>query len=259
MIGDINHIVVIESLKNERETGTELYHDIITRSIEFRKSNITHKIYKVHTRPEFENVLMYYHANSPYMGGGILIHLEMHGDNQYLGLVLSDGSLMTWEELVTLFRPINVNSSNNLYITLATCNGRFLYKGVHPYDKSPYSCYISASEAVNAEEIVEQFSILFERLIDNGNLINSYLQMENHGTKFYYKDSKVTFEEAFKVTSEKFLSDPEIRKEILKESKRQIEELGLQMPHDASFDIIAKLALKDTYSRHKKAFDFPEK
>jgi len=256
MIGDINHIIVIESLVNERETGTELYNDVIIRYIAYRKSNITHKLHKVNTKEEFKNILNYYHANSPYMSGGILLHLEMHGEDQLTGLVLADGSLLTWEELVTLFRPINVNSSNNLYLTMATCNGRFLYKGVHPYDKSPYSCYISASETVTIQEIIEQFSILFERLIDNGNLVNSYLEMEKHGTKFYYMDSKVTFEEAFQVTARRFLTDPEIKKEILEETRRQVEKEGLQMPSDYSFEFIAKIALKDTYARHKKAFEF---
>lgn len=256
MIGDINHIIVIESLLNERETGTELYNDIIIRHIDYRKSNITHKLHKVNTKEEFKNVLNYYYANSPYMSGGILLHLEMHGEDQLTGLVLSNGSLLTWEELVTLFRQINVNSCNNLYITMATCNGRFLYKGVHPHDKSPYSCYISASETVTNKEIIEQFSLLFESLIANGNLVNSYLEMESHGTNFYYKDSRVTFEEAFKVTARSFLSDPDIKKEILEEMSRQVEKEGLQVPSDFSFEDIAKMALKETYTRHKKAFEF---
>jgi len=256
MIGDINHIIVIESLLNERETGTELYNDIIIRNIDYRKSNITTKLHKVNTKEEFKNLLIYYHANSSYLNGGILLHLEMHGENQLTGLVLADGSLLIWEELVTLFRPINVNSCNNLYITMATCNGRFLYKGVHPYDKSPYSCYISASGTVTNQEIIEQFSLLFERLINNGNLVNSYLEMEMHGTKFYYKDSKATFEEAFQVTAKHFLNDPEIRNEILEETRKQVEKEGLQMPPDYPFEFIAKMALKDTYARHKKAFEF---
>jgi len=256
MTGDINHIVVIESLLDERETGSELYNDIISRHIALRNSQITHNLHKVNTKEEYKSVLNYYHANSPYMGGGILLHLEMHGDQQLTGLVLSDGALLTWDELIALFRPVNVNSCNNLYVTLATCNGRFLYKGVHPHDKSPYSCYISASETVTNLEIIEQFSLLFERLICNGNLVNAYLEMEEHGTKFYYKDSKVTFEEAFQVTAKRFLSDPVIKREILDETKKQVEKEGLQMPPDYTFEFIAKMALRDTYERHKKAFEF---
>jgi hypothetical protein len=256
MIGDISHIIVIESLVNERLTGSELYNDIIRRNIEFKKSGISHKFYETHSKESFINILNYYHANAPYMGGGILLHLEMHGDQDLSGLVLSDGTLLTWKELVDLFRPINVNSCNKLYLSLATCNGRFLYKGVHPHDKSPYSCYISASETVNLHQIVDQFSILFEQLIDNGNLITSYLLMEKQGTKFYYKDSKETFEEAFQVTAKRFMTDPEIKREILEETKRQVEKEGLQMPADYAFEFVARMALRDTYNRHKQAFEF---
>ena len=256
MIGDINHIVVIESLIKERETGTELYNDIISRHIDFRKSQMTHNLHKVHSKEEFKKLLSEYHANSAHMSGGILLHLEMHGNDQLTGLILSDGTLLTWEELVVLFRPININSCNNLYITLATCNGRFLYKGVHPHDKSPYSCYISASETVSNTEIIEQFSILFERLIANGNLVNAYLEMEEHGTKFYYKDSKETFEEAFQVTAKHFMTDPDIKKEILEETKKQVEKQGLQMPPEHAYELIARIALRKTYERHKKTFEF---
>src|ERR1043165_9129703 len=43
-----------------------------------------------------------------------------------------------WENLVEYFRPINVITRNNLFITMATFYGRFLYLGVDPYQKSPY-------------------------------------------------------------------------------------------------------------------------
>ena len=256
MIGDINHIIVIESLENERETGTELYNDCITRNIEFRKSKTTHKLHKVKTTEEFNEVLNFYKFNSQYLPDGILLHLEMHGAEELNGLVLSDNSLLTWEYLVNLFRPININTCNKLYISMATCFGRYLYKGVNPNEKSPYSCYISANNTVLPSEIVEQFALLFERLIENGNLVQAYLDMEKQGTKFYYKDSYETFEEAFQVSAKQFLTDPEMKESILKETKEQIEKEGLQMISNYSIDIIMELALKNTYNRHKKAFDF---
>lgn len=258
MVGDIRHIVIIESLDNERETGTELYNDCIKRNIEFRKSSITHNLHKIKTKEEFCEVLSYYKANSPYMADGILIHLEMHGDDKLSGLLLADNTLLTWADLVNLFRPINVNTCNSLYITMATCNGRFLYKGVNPHEKSPFSCYISSNTTVVPSEIVDQFTILFERLIENGNLVRAYLDMEKQGTKFYYKDSYETFEEAFQISSKSFVTEPKIKEEILNEAKMKIEKEGFQMLPDSSFDEIVKLALKKTYERHKKAFDFTD-
>jgi hypothetical protein len=256
MIGDIQHIIVIESLLNERKTGSELYHDCIKRNIEFRNSSITYQLHKVTNKNGFIETLNYLAVNSSYMPGGILLHIEMHGDENLHGLVLSDGGLLTWKELVDLFRPINIKTCNKLYLSLASCNGRYLYKGVHPYDKSPYSCYISASTSVNIEEILAEFTILFEKVVEKGNLISATNEISEEGTKFYYKDSEETFKEAFRVTASTFMTDPSIKESVLREARDLIEKEGLQMPHDLTFELVAPIALRDTYERHKKAFDF---
>jgi hypothetical protein len=258
MLGEINHIVVIQSLENERQTGEEIYNDCIKRQIEFRKSAITHRFFKANTKKQFIEVLRYCHANAPYMAGGIVLHLEMHGDADRKGLVLADHSLITWAELVGYFRPINISTCNKLSVSMATCNGRYLYLGVSPYEKSPYSCYISASTTVSSSEIVDQFSLLFERLVENGNLVNAYLDMEARGTSFYYKDSKTTFEEAFASAAEKLMTDPDVRAETIHLTQMETARQGVGMPPESSFDTIRMRALKDTYKRHRKAFDFSD-
>jgi hypothetical protein len=258
MIGDIQHIVVIESLLNERETGSELYNDCIKRNVEYRNSRISHKLHKVNNRKDFIEILNYYAVNSPYMPGGILLHIEMHGDENLNGLILSDGGLLTWNELVDLFRPINIKTCNKLYLSLATCNGRYLYKGVHPNDKSPYSCYISASTTVNVDEILSEYTLLFERVIEKGNLVAATNEISKEGAKFFYKDSEETFREAFQVTATTFMTDPEIKESVLREIKEQIEKEGMQIPPDLTFESVTPRVLRDTYERHKKAFDFSD-
>ena len=236
MIGDISHIVVIESLENERKTGTELYNDCIKRKIEFKNSGITHNLYNIKTKEGFTEILKYYITNCTYLTGGILIHIEMHGDKSLKGLVVSDGTLITWSEMVDLFRPINVTTCNNLYICMATCNGRYLYRGVQPHEKSPYSCFISASKPVGSSEILEQFSLLFESLIQKGNLVQAYLEMEKQSTLFYYKDSKEIFEEAFASTAKRFRTDPKTREDIIRQTKEQVSKEGLEMPSEDAFN-----------------------
>lgn len=257
MIGDIKNIFVIESLSEKDGiiyTGESLYNDYIKRRIEFYDKDFRHEFSKVSNKVQLIDRLKFIETNSPYMMRGILIHLDMHGDEELNGLILSDKSLVTWEELAEQFRPINITSKNNLFITMGTCNGRFLYKGVNPYKKSPYSATISANKVVSSEEVYEKFGKLFEELIDRGNLIEAYLEMEKSGSSFYYKDSEKTFEEAYKSVRTKLSNNSELKKQILEEANKAT---GVKLS-DKEEDFIFRKALFDMYLQQKAAFDFTD-
>jgi hypothetical protein len=261
MIGNIKHIIVFESLTDDDGqiyTGEALYNDTIKRRIELSEKDFTHNFHKVSTKNDFVEFLKYYQANSPYMNGGIVFHFEMHGDEALNGLVLSSGELITWKEIVDLLRPINISTSNNLFITMGTCNGRSLYQGVDPYMKSPYSGYISASTTVRAEEIYERFGELFEKLIENGNIVNAYLEMQKSGSSFFYKDSETSFEEAFAETLKNLRENPDFKAEILNSAREETKKATGGDITEEEGEIIFLMALKDIYLKQKEAFDFSD-
>jgi hypothetical protein len=176
MIGKVKHIIVIESLDTTdgvHFTGEALYNDTIKRRIDLFEKDFTHQFHKVNSKETFSEIIKYIQHNATYMQEGVVIHFEMHGDSELNGLVLSNGELIQWEEICDLLRPINVTTQNKLFVTMGTCNGRYIYKGVDPYKKSPYSGYISASKTVKSEEIYIKFGLLFEHLIENGNIVDS--------------------------------------------------------------------------------------
>ena len=221
LIGKIKHIRVIESLDESdgcNFTGKALYEDVIERRIRLYDKDFTHQLHQVKNKNEFIDILKYYQVNAEYLLSGLLLHFEIHGDKDLQGLVLSSGELIPWQEIINNLRPINISNRNNLFITMGVCNGRFLYKGVNPYEKSPYSGYISASKSVSPEEIYISFSKLFEDLIENGNIVKSYLELDKLKTNFYYKDSKRTFEDAFNSIVIKLKTDPELKADFLKKS-----------------------------------------
>ncbi len=257
MVGQVKHIVVIESLTDERLTGKEIYDDCIRRRIDLYDKKMTHNYFSVSDHEELTELLKYYQTNANYMTGGILIHFEMHGSNNLDGLIFSNGTLIEWSELIQLLRPLNIITCNKLFITMATCYGRHLFKGVDRLKKSPYSGYISASKAVYPIEIVEKFSILFEKLIEYGNLVAAYLEMEKTESNFYYKDSEATFNEAYESFYDKQVGNPEFRKKIKSETKKQCEEQGKPF-NDEVAKIFFKKALKEIYSREKEAFNFSD-
>lgn len=261
MIGDIKHIIVVESLDsaNEPQTGKDLYDDTIKRQIDFLQPDdkkMTHIFFDAQTKNQFMETIKYLVANSPYMQGGVLLHLEMHGSSDLEGLVLADGSFINWTELVDLFREININLCDKLFVTMATCNGRYLYKGGNAKLKSPFSGYISASKTVTVGEIMRDFTILFESLLKSYNIVESYIELDAKGSNFFYKDSKGVFEDSFASILAKMKSDPTIKQEILKVAMEGSAKAGEPIPDEEMKEFIFNKALKDTYDQHKKAYEF---
>lgn len=256
MVGDIRNIVVIQSLeKAEKKTGEELYNDIIKRGIDYKQPpqiKMSHKFHDVADKNAFIEILQFYVVNSEYMHGGVLLHFEMHGATNLEGLILADGFLTSWKEIVDILRQINVKTKNNLYITMATCFGRYMYKGVDLEQKSPYSGYISASKEVKVHEVIEDFTSLFETLIESGNLVYSYIELEKEGSSFYYKDSKTTFETNF----EEFRKNQDFKKQILESASATVREKGGEIADDTMAEFIYQAALKEVYEKQIANFKF---
>jgi len=256
MVGDIRHIIVIQSLSDkEKKTGKILYDDIIKRHIDYLQSEnlkMTREFHEVLDKKSFVEILHFYGINSQYMNGGIVIHLEMHGSEDKDGLILSDNSFISWEEIVDLLRIININTKNNLYITMATCFGRYMFKGVSDKKKSPYSGYISASKKVIVDEILDDFTMIYETLIANGNLVHSYLELDKKGSNFFYMDSETTFEKNF----EAFKNNPNFRKQVLDSANETVKNNFGEIVDGEMSNYIYDAGLKQIYLQQKQNFLF---
>lgn len=261
VVRKINHIFVIQSLStDDKPTGEELYNDVIKRRIDLIQSDtikMTHAYFDVKDKNAFIGSLKYIQTNAPYLPGGLLVHFEMHGSADKDGLVLADNSLVTWKEIVELLRPINISTCNKLFVTLATCFGRFMYLGVDPNLKSPYQAYISASKVVKVREVLESFNTLFEILIDCGDLVHAYLEHEKNNSPFFYKDSLTTFDEHIKLVRAKMLNDPEFKKRI-QDHPTLKQQLATGQVDQATLDMITEMAWQDTLKRHAEAFNFSD-
>lgn len=260
-IRKINHIFVIQSLPaGDRRTGEELYNDIIRRRIDLIQSGdikMTHACFDVKNKAAFVDSINYIQANALYLPGGILVHFEIHGSNDRDGLVLGDSSLVTWKEVVELLRSINILTCNKLFVTLATCFGRFMYLGVDPNLKSPYQAYISASRDVKNYEVIESFTTLFEILIDCGDLVHAYLEHEKNNSPFFYKDSLETFKEYMEKFRNDMVNDPDARTRLMDHPVLQ-EQLASGQVDQATLDGIAEIVWQDIVKKYADAFNFSD-
>jgi hypothetical protein len=254
MVGDIKHIIVVQSLGNDdTKTGKMLYNDIISRSIDYNDSvDMTHKFYDINDKDSFVKILNEYAITAELMDGGILFHFEMHGSDDLSGLLFSDKSNIDWFEMTDLLREINITVKNNLYVTMATCYGRYLYKGLSFKKKCPYSGYISASREVMQYEIIDDFTFIFERLISSGNLVNAIIELDKNGTNFYYMDLKRIIEENYT----EFKANFEFKNQILDDAIQQVKSQGQELPDEELVDFIYNEAMEKVFETQKNNFLF---
>jgi hypothetical protein len=100
------------------------------------------------------------------------------------------------------------------------------------------------------------FSKLFEDIIENGNIVKSYLELDKLKTNFYYKDSKRTFEEAFDSIVNKLNTKPKLKADFLRKTAENTRrEAGKELNKSES-EMIFNQVIKDLYLAKKKAFEF---
>src|SRR6476620_4016120 len=68
------------------------------------------------------------------------LHFEIHGSKK--GLQLKNKEFVEWEELRSLFTKINCVIHNNLFISLATCYGAYIFQAIDVLDRIPFYAFV---------------------------------------------------------------------------------------------------------------------
>jgi hypothetical protein len=134
-----NCIYVIQSLPDhETQTGSLLYQDINIRT--FRYEHLKAKLINITSKKELQQAL--YDLNEAFFFQGLVpyLHFEIHGSKE--GLVLKNGELVEWESLRPLLSTINYNIKNNLFVSLATCYGAYLFSAVEMTERIPFCGFV---------------------------------------------------------------------------------------------------------------------
>lgn len=160
-------VIVIQSLlPNEPETGKELFNDIIRRRCE-RNGTRAHYI-SIQTKNEFFQEL--YAIKAQVLAGTVspILHMEIHGGRK--GLELGNGEVVLWEELAGIFREMNRALKNGLIISLATCQGAYMYKLTDIQQTAPYWGFIGPKDIIRNENFTRDFSGFYDLLLETHDL-----------------------------------------------------------------------------------------
>jgi hypothetical protein len=257
----INSIIVIESLpSDERQTGTEVYNNVIERYCRiFKDENtpIKHQLIKVSNKVEFLEVLSDINSNIDDWPGGVLLHVESHGSEDLKGLVLEDGHKVSWEEIKPILSKINLKLDNDLYVSMATCFGKGIHETIEFDKPTPIRAFISANDEVFVRDILHDFEEFFIALIQHRDLTVASERLTNMGSTFHYIDVHDFYKRFVSVLSDAILNNMEIKEIATAPIKVKIEEaLGLPLDDSSkfNFDEVLETVLAEIGLENEKYF-----
>lgn len=178
-----NAVVVIQSLfDDDKQTGKELFDDIIYRRCEQTKkaSYFYNPSNKVEFLTVFEEICALVINDDLYP----IIHFEIHGNPN--GIILESSEAVTWEELQHYCRLINIQVCNQLIITLATCYGSRIWKMIDVTKPAPYWGYIGPKETIGEVTLMEDFQSFYDSLLTQESLNSAIKELKINGTRDKY-------------------------------------------------------------------------
>ena len=167
-----NKIYVIESLLGERQTGKELYEDIIKRR-SYCQSDLATEYVQVLSLEDWyftiKRIIQEVKDNHVIP----ILHLELHGSNNHDGLVLADRNLISWSNFVSDMRCINIETQNNLLITMGICFGMDILYYTSLEDPSPFFGIIGSLYALQNDDIYIRYSDFYDEFLQSFDITKS--------------------------------------------------------------------------------------
>jgi hypothetical protein len=160
----ISNVSVLESLPDgDRRTGKLLFEDIETIKL-FRQRELKTELLCTKNKLEFLAHLAHVQSDAS-LGQVPILHIECHGSTDHKGIVLADGTFLSWSELKPFFTSINVATRCNLLIILAACYGGYLGQIILPTDRAPCWGIIGPTNTVYPDELLSTFNAFYSELL----------------------------------------------------------------------------------------------
>lgn len=225
---EFSHIFVIESLRPDEElTGTRLfnraiYPGMLEKNLE---NNCDH--FTVISKQDFVNAISTIRSNIVSNNISPIIHLEMHGS--ITGLQFTNYERITWEELQPILIELNVLCKNNLFLTMATCYGGYIYNAISPKLQAPFWGFIGPFDEVDEDEVLADFTNFYFEFLNSLdiNAAESALHRQNapNASKFRFQNTEFAFKKAYSNYEQNHLT-PERIEERLAQLEEEFRKTG---------------------------------
>lgn len=176
--------VVIDAVpETELQTGKQIYR-AIQDSLSQGEKVFSCKIHRCESSNELFDILEKVLSDTKETGSVPLIHLDGHGSSDYF--VLPDQSRVSWNDIFSVFRNINIATKNNLFFTSGACYSAFAYKAASILEKCPVFGLLCPAKTVPAGEIMDGYVVFYKSLIGSGGLKQAFIDFAEVTTPLNY-------------------------------------------------------------------------
>lgn len=199
-----NKIYVIESLQDERQTGQELYDDIINRR-SYNQSALDTEYVQVLSLEDWSFTIKRIIQEVKDDQVIPILHLELHGSSNHDGLVLAKGDLIPWSDFVSDMRCINIETQNNLFITMGVCFGMEILFHTSLGEPSPFFGIIASLYALQNSDILIRYSEFYNEFLQSFDIAKSLLCLFKANPNRPQEYSFVNAPELFRIIYKNYL------------------------------------------------------
>jgi len=156
-------VYIIQSLKkDETQTGTKLYEELKIKSCinnEFKP-----QLVDIDTKKQLLYFLTNLKSDIVKLQIYPVLHIEIHGTNDYIGLVLKNEEFITWKEILDYFIEINIVLKNELFLFLAVCHGNSIISYIDIKKRAPFRGIIGISGEINNRTNLKAWTSFYDTL-----------------------------------------------------------------------------------------------
>lgn len=201
-----NKIYILESLRPEdSRTGKDLYDDLISRLC-LQKGSLQSEYFNIESRQQLVHALGTVQKEVLESGIFPYLHFETHGYEGGIEINSVNGhkEFFEWKDLLGIIRSININSKNNLYISVAACNGGSIQHLVKITEPAPFRGFIGPINKIYPNDILASFTGFFDTLIRTDDFDRAIDNLNKTSyTKFHYMNCEAFFNLMLSITQKK--------------------------------------------------------
>lgn len=176
-----NKLFIIQSLEDcDRKTGTEL-ENIINTWGSNNNVPIQAVLFNVGTKEEWEATWNGIYTSIRDCANIPIIHLVMHGNENYVGIKKGYGGLIPLSELFDKVRKANELSRNNIFLSMAVCKGLNVIRSLSVSKHMPFCGLLASEDTLSNDESLTNYTLFYKSFFTKLNIDEAKAELQANG------------------------------------------------------------------------------
>ena len=176
-----NKLFIIQSLvDSDRKTGNEL-ENIINDWAKVNQTPIQAVLFNVETKEEWETTWNGIYTSIRDCANIPIIHLVMHGNENYVGIKKGYRGLIPLRELFDKVRKANELSRNNIFLSMAVCKGLNVIRSLSVSKHMPFCGLLASEDSLLNDETLANYTLFYKSFFTKLNIDEAKAELQANG------------------------------------------------------------------------------